>query len=146
MASTVRVVNDVMELKAAQRDGHRTRFPPVCFCELHDMTVVIVHSALQLLFRLSHLCQENIPLGHSFRRDDLFEACSSTCLGRSDQGTRRPTGRFHGRHRLFVRVAHTVVFADSEDQSPRKVVLRGRRTPVLAGLENFATMFCEIHL
>ena len=78
------------------------------FCELHDMTVVIAHSALQLLFRLSHLCQDDVPLGHGFRRDDLFlKACNDTCLGRSDQETRTATGRFHGRHRLFVRVAHT---------------------------------------
>ena len=71
------------------------------------MTVVIAHSALQLLFRLSYLCQDDVPLGHSFRRDDLFETRNDTCLGRSDQETRRPTGRFQGRHRLLVRVAYS---------------------------------------
>ena len=72
MASIVEV-NDAMELRTAQPDGHRTGFPLLCFCELHDLTGVIVHSAL------NSCCASAISyktyLRDSFRRDHRSPCC-----------------------------------------------------------------------
>ena len=92
-ASAVRAVNDPTEVWSAHACGLVVKLS-VCLCELLDVTLVIVHSALQPSL------SESIRLRHRFR-------CYASIPSRSDQETCKPAWRFRGGQRLFVRVADT---------------------------------------